>query len=103
MKKVVIFNQKSTIQQEYDHQENLLIDVCKKNDWEIVSTIRETISGTKRNEDRIGIGQLKNVVLELKPDIVEEENNNNNFHHQLKLLMSKEKSSESLTYLYNKL
>jgi DNA invertase Pin-like site-specific DNA recombinase len=70
MKKVVLFIRKSTIQQEYDHQENLLIDVCKKNDWQIVSTIRETISGTKRNEDRIGIGQLKNVVLELKPDIV---------------------------------
>jgi len=70
MKKVVLFIRKSTIQQEYDHQENLLIDVCKKNDWEIVSTIRETISGTKRNEDRIGIEQLKNVVLELKPDIV---------------------------------
>jgi DNA invertase Pin-like site-specific DNA recombinase len=69
MKKVVLFIRKSTLQQEYDHQENLLIDVCKKNDWEIVSTIRETISGTKRNEDRIGIGQLKNVVLELKPDI----------------------------------
>lgn len=70
MKKVVLFIRKSTIQQEYDHQENLLIDVCKKNDWEIVETIRETISGTKRNEDRIGIEQLKNVVLELKPDIV---------------------------------
>jgi DNA invertase Pin-like site-specific DNA recombinase len=70
MKKVVLFIRKSTIQQEYDHQENLLIDVCKKNNWEVVSTIRETISGTKRNEDRIGIEQLKNVVLELKPDIV---------------------------------
>lgn len=44
MKKVVLFIRKSTIHQEYDHQENLLIDVCKKNDWEIVSTIRETIS-----------------------------------------------------------
>jgi DNA invertase Pin-like site-specific DNA recombinase len=70
MKKVVLFIRKSTIQQEYDHQENLLIDVCRKNDWEIVETIRETISGTKKNEDRMGIGQLRKVVLELKPDIV---------------------------------
>ena len=31
MKKVVIFIRKSTLIQEYEHQENLLIDVCKKN------------------------------------------------------------------------
>lgn len=70
MKKVVLFIRKSTLHQEYNHQENLLIDVCKKNDWEIVETIRETISGTKKIEDRIGITQLKKVVLELNPDIV---------------------------------
>lgn len=70
MKKVVLFIRKSTILQDYDHQENLLIDVCKKNDWEIIQTIRETISGTKKNEDRVGITQLKNVVIDLKPDIV---------------------------------
>ena len=70
MKQVVLFIRKSTILQEYDHQENLLIDVCKKNDWEIVDTIRETISGTKKNEDREGITQLKNVVLQKKPQVV---------------------------------
>lgn len=70
MKKVILFIRKSTLIQEYEHQENLLIDVCKKNNWEIIETIRETISGTKKNEDREGITQLKNSVLELKPDIV---------------------------------
>ena len=70
MKQVVIFLRKSTLIQEYSHQENLLIDVCKKNDWEIVDIIRETISGTKKNEDREGITQLKNVVLHKKPQIV---------------------------------
>ncbi len=70
MKQVVLFIRKSTILQEYDHQENLLIDVCKKNEWEIVDTIRETISGTKKNEDREGITRLKNVVLQKKPQIV---------------------------------
>lgn len=70
MKKVVLYIRKSTLIQEYEHQENLLIEVCKKNEWEIVDTIRETISGTKKNEDRDGIQQLKNVVLDKKPNMV---------------------------------
>jgi DNA invertase Pin-like site-specific DNA recombinase len=70
MKKVILYIRKSTLIQEYEHQENLLIDVCKKNDWEIIDTIRETISGTKKNEDREGIMQLKNVVLQKKPQVV---------------------------------
>ena len=70
MKNVVLYIRKSTLIQEYEHQENLLIDVCKKNEWEIIDTIRETISGTKKNEDREGITQLKNVVLQKKPQIV---------------------------------
>ncbi len=70
MKKVILFIRKSTMIQEYEHQENLLIDVCKKNNWEIIDTIRETISGTKKNEDREGIRLLKNSVLINKPDIV---------------------------------
>jgi DNA invertase Pin-like site-specific DNA recombinase len=70
MKQVVLFIRKSTILQEYDHQENLLIDVCKKKEYEIIDTIRETISGTKKNEDREGITRLKNVVLQKKPQVV---------------------------------
>ena len=70
MKKVVLYIRKSTLIQEYEHQENLLIDVCKKNNYEIIDTIRETISGTKKNEDREGITQLKNVVLQKKPQVV---------------------------------
>jgi DNA invertase Pin-like site-specific DNA recombinase len=70
MKKVIIFLRKSTHIQEYEHQENLLIDICKKNDWEIIDIIRETISGTKKNEDREGITQLINAVIQKKPQIV---------------------------------
>ena len=70
MKKVILFIRKSSLVQEYEHQENLLIDVCRKNNWEIIDTIRETISGTKKNEDREGITQLKNSVVQKKPDIV---------------------------------
>jgi DNA invertase Pin-like site-specific DNA recombinase len=70
MKKVVLYIRKSTLIQEYEHQENLLIDVCKKNNYEIIDIIRETISGTKKNEDREGIQQLKNLVLQKKPQVV---------------------------------
>jgi DNA invertase Pin-like site-specific DNA recombinase len=70
MKQVIIFIRKSTLIQEYSHQENLLFDVCKKNNWEVIDVIRETISGTKKNEDREGIKQLKNLVLQKKPEIV---------------------------------
>lgn len=70
MKKVVLFIRKSTLIQEYEHQENILIETCKKNSWEIIDTIRETISGTKKNEEREGISQLKKVVLQKKPDMV---------------------------------
>ena len=70
MKQVIIFIRKSTLIQEYSHQENLLIDVCKKNNYEIIDIIRETISGTKKNEDREGIQQLKNLVLQKKPQVV---------------------------------
>jgi DNA invertase Pin-like site-specific DNA recombinase len=70
MKKVVLFIRKSTLIQEYEHQENLLIDECKRNNYQIIEIIRETISGTKKNEDREGITQLKNVVLQKKPQVV---------------------------------
>jgi len=70
MKKVVLFIRKSTLIQEYEHQENILIETCQKNNWEIIDTIRETISGTKKNEEREGISQLKKVILQKKPDMV---------------------------------
>ena len=42
---------KSTLIQEFDHQENLLKEVCENNNWEIIEIIRETISGTRKDED----------------------------------------------------
>ena len=62
MKRVIHFIRKSTIGQELDHQENLLNDTSKQNGWNIVEVIRETISGTKKNEDRKGIIRLQEVV-----------------------------------------
>jgi DNA invertase Pin-like site-specific DNA recombinase len=70
MKRAIIFIRKSTVIQEFDHQEKLMLEVASKNNWDVIEIIRETISGTKRNEDREGITKLKRIVLELKPDIV---------------------------------
>jgi DNA invertase Pin-like site-specific DNA recombinase len=62
MKKVIHFIRKSTIGQETDHQENLLFETSNQNGWTIVELIRETISGTKKNEDRKGIIRLQELV-----------------------------------------
>jgi DNA invertase Pin-like site-specific DNA recombinase len=70
LKRVIHFIRKSTIGQELDHQENLLNDTSKQNGWNIVEVIRETISGTKKNEDRKGIVLLQEVVSQGGIDLV---------------------------------
>ena len=62
MKNVIHFIRKSTINQELDHQENLLTQTSKQNGWNVVEVIRETISGTKKNEDRRGIHRLQEII-----------------------------------------
>jgi len=62
MKKVIHFVRKSTLSQELDHQENLLNETSKQFDWEVIEVIRETISGTRRNEERKGISRLQELV-----------------------------------------
>jgi DNA invertase Pin-like site-specific DNA recombinase len=62
MKRVIHFIRKSTVGQEIDHQENLLNETSKQNGWEVVEVIRETISGTKKNEDRRGIVHLQDII-----------------------------------------
>jgi DNA invertase Pin-like site-specific DNA recombinase len=62
LKKVIHFVRKSTISQELDHQENLLNETSKQFGWKVIEVIRETISGTRRNEDRKGICRLKEIV-----------------------------------------
>ena len=70
MKRVIHFIRKSTIGQELDHQENLLNETSKQNGWEIVEVIRETISGTKKNEDRKGITHLQDLISRGGIDLV---------------------------------
>jgi len=70
MKKVIHFIRKSTISQEIDHQENLLNETSKQNGWIVVEVIRETISGTKKNEDRKGITHLQEIVNQGGIDLI---------------------------------
>lgn len=70
MKRVIHFIRKSTIGQELDHQENLLLETSQKNGWLVVDVIRETISGTKKNEHRKGIQLLQELVLKGNIDLV---------------------------------
>ena len=70
MKKVIHFIRKSTISQEIDHQENLLNETSKQNGWIVVEVIRETISGTKKNEDRKGITHLQDIVNQGGIDLI---------------------------------
>jgi DNA invertase Pin-like site-specific DNA recombinase len=70
MKKVIHFVRKSTVGQELDHQENLLTETSIQNGWNIVEVIKETISGTKKNEDRKGILRLQEVISQGGIDLV---------------------------------
>lgn len=70
MKKVIHFIRKSTVGQELDHQENLLTETSIQNGWNVVEVIRETISGSKKNEDRKGIIRLQEVISQGGIDLV---------------------------------
>lgn len=70
MRRVIHFIRKSTIGQELDHQENLLTDTSIQNGWNVVEVIRETISGSKKNEDRKGIVRLQEVITQGGIDLV---------------------------------
>ena len=52
MTDVCLFLRVSTSHQTTENQELELVELCKRRDWNIVEIYRETISGTKKNEDR---------------------------------------------------
>lgn len=56
--KAVIFVRVSTQDQSFDRQVNDLIKIASKNNWEVVETITEKISGAKNNNERLGVKQL---------------------------------------------
>lgn len=56
--KAVIFVRVSTQDQSFDRQVNDLIKIASKNNWEVVETVTEKISGAKNNNERLGVQQL---------------------------------------------
>ena len=70
MKKVVLLLRVSTNSQDYEYQRNTLTDLCSRNDWEIVHTVENKVSGAKKNEERQDIVELIDFVKNHKVDIV---------------------------------
>ena len=70
MKKVVLLLRVSTNSQDYEYQRNTLTDLCSRNDWEIVHTVENKVSGAKKNEERQDIVELIDFVKNHKVDMV---------------------------------
>ncbi len=60
MKKVSLLLRVSTSGQTTDNQKKELIDLCKRRDFQIVYIYEETVSGTKKNEDRKEFSRMLN-------------------------------------------
>ena len=60
MKKVSLLLRVSTTGQTTDNQEKELLELCKRREFKIVDIYKETVSGTKKNEDRKEFSRLLN-------------------------------------------
>ena len=60
MKKVSILLRVSTTGQTTDNQEKELLELCKRREFEVVEIYKETVSGTKKNEDRVEFSRMLN-------------------------------------------
>ncbi len=60
MKKVSLLLRVSTSGQTTDNQEKELIELCKRREFQIVDIYKETVSGTKKNEDRKEFSRMLN-------------------------------------------
>ena len=49
MKKVVLLLRVSTNSQDYEYQRSTLTDICNRNNWEVVRTFENKVSGAKKN------------------------------------------------------
>ncbi|MDA9707974.1 recombinase family protein [Alphaproteobacteria bacterium] len=56
--KVALFLRVSTSGQTTDNQEKELRELCERREFEIVEVYKETVSGTKKNEDRIEFSRM---------------------------------------------
>ena len=60
MKKVSLLLRVSTSGQTTDNQEKELIELCKRREFQVVDIYKETVSGTKKNEDRKEFSRMLN-------------------------------------------
>jgi len=56
--KVALFLRVSTSGQTTDNQEKELRELCERREFEIVEVYKETVSGTKKNEDRVEFSRM---------------------------------------------
>ena len=56
--KVCLLCRVSTQAQDYEYQINLLSDIAKSRNWEVVKIFANKISGAKKNEERSEIMEL---------------------------------------------
>ena len=56
--KVCLLCRVSTQAQDYEYQINLLTDIAKSRNWEVVKVFANKISGAKKNEERSEIMEL---------------------------------------------
>lgn len=66
--KVCLLCRVSTQAQDYDYQVNLLIDIAKSRNWEVVKIFANKVSGAKKNEERSEIIELLDYIKENKVD-----------------------------------
>ena len=60
MKKVSLLLRVSTTGKTTDNQEKELLELCKRREFKIVDIYKETVSGTKKNEDRKEFSRMLN-------------------------------------------
>lgn len=70
MKKVVLLLRVSTNSQDYEYQRSTLADLCNRNNWEIVRTFENKVSGAKKNEEREEIVELLDYIKNNEIDMV---------------------------------
>ena len=68
--KVCLLCRVSTQAQDYEYQVNLLTDIAKNRNWEVVKVFANKVSGAKKNEERTEITELVEYVKTNKVDKV---------------------------------
>ena len=70
MKKVVLLLRVSTNNQDYEYQRSTLTDICNRNNWEVIRTFENKVSGAKKNEEREEIVELLDFIKFNEVDMV---------------------------------